>query len=306
MRLSLLIVLCCLGVELYAQIPSNLTYQSIYTIENVQFKSVGVSLAGAIFKPKNPHAAVILVHGSGQEKRMTNLASNLANNGIAVLTYDKRGVGESRGVYAGPEVGTNNIDSANLNLLALDASAAAQSLFSHLTDKNIPLGLVGFSQAGWVIPIAAEKNSEVRFIVLFSGPAVTTLEQLRFQFYTNGKTNFLETHTEADVREHIKNDPDRYQFSATNPLNALIRLKIPGLWLYGGQDIQVPVGLSIERLDMLKAQGKFYEYQLFPTLGHNTAFSKSQEPFNAALQWIKNISHRYKKNGYRKGNLDKP
>ena len=300
MRLSLLIVLCGLGVDLYAQIPSNPTYQSIYTIENVQFKSVGVNLAGAIFKPKNPHAAVILVHGSGQEKRMINLASNLANNGVAVLTYDKRGV------YAGPEVGTNNIDSANLNLLALDASAAAQSLFSHLPDKNIPLGLVGFSQAGWVIPIAAEKNSEVRFIVLFSGPAVTTLEQLRFQFYTNGKTNFLETHTEADVREHIKNDLDRYQFSATNPLNALIRLKIPGLWLYGGQDIQVPVGLSIERLDMLKAQGKFYEYQLFPTLGHNTAFSKSQEPFNAALQWIKNISHRYKKNGYRKGNLDKP
>ncbi|MFW0715490.1 alpha/beta hydrolase family protein [Pedobacter sp. N23S346] len=299
MKPCLLIVLSCLSVKLFSQTSSNANHQSVYTIENVQFKSMGVSLAGAIFMPKHPHAAVILVHGSGQERRMVNLASNLARNGIAVLTYDKRGVGESGGVYAGPEVGTNNVDSANLNLLALDASAAAQTLLLHLPGKKVLLGLVGFSQAGWVIPIAAEKNSEVRFMILFSGPVATTLEQLRFQFYTNGKTSFWETHSEADVREHIKNDPDRYQFTATDPLNSLIRLKIPGLWLYGGKDIQAPVGLSIERIDKLKAQGKPFEYHLFPMLGHNTAFSKSQEPYNAALQWIKDISHCSKKNGYK-------
>ncbi|WP_431243610.1 hypothetical protein ACQ9BO_03250 [Flavobacterium sp. P21] len=54
---------------------------------------------------------------------MIDFATTLANNGIAVLTYDKRGVGESGGVYAGPEVGTNNVDFVNLTLLSLDASA---------------------------------------------------------------------------------------------------------------------------------------------------------------------------------------
>ncbi len=43
---------------------------------------------------------------------------------------------------------------------------------------------------------------------------------------------------------------------------------------------------------MLKTQGKPYEYQLFPELGHNTAFSRSQEPVNVAIQWIKTIGGR--------------
>jgi hypothetical protein len=54
------------------------------------------------------------------------------------------------------------------------------------------------------------------------------------------------------------------------------------------------VGLSIEHLDTLKAQGKPYQYQLFPDLGHNTAFAKSNEPLTAAIHWIKDL-HRLKK-----------
>ncbi len=89
------------------------------------------------------------------------MAGVLAANGITVLTYDKRGVGESGGIYAGPEVGTNNIDPANLNLLALDASEAAHALSAHLPSKHGPIGLMGFSQAGWIIPLAAEKSKKV-------------------------------------------------------------------------------------------------------------------------------------------------
>ena len=59
---------------------------------------------------------------------MTEFAKVLAENGISVLTFDKRGIGESGGIYAGPEVGTNNIDSLNLNRLAKDASAAVNIL----------------------------------------------------------------------------------------------------------------------------------------------------------------------------------
>lgn len=221
------------------------------------------------------------------------MATLLAKNGIAVLTYDKRGVGKSGGSYAGPEVGTNNIDSSNLNLLALDASAAANALLAHLPANHIPLGLMGFSQAGWIIPIAAKENPKVDFMVLFSCPVVTTLEQLRFQFYTQGKSDFWETHTEAEAREHINNDPDRYQFVATDPRDALATLQIQGLWLFGGKDVQIPVHLSIEHLDMLNAKGKHYTYQLFPLLGHNTA-SKSQEPVNVAIQWVKAICGRIK------------
>ena len=117
---------------------------------------------------------------------------------------------------------------------------------------------------------------------------------MRFQFYTQGNSSFWETHTEAEAREHIKNDIDRYQFADTDPRTALSRLSIPGLWLFGGKDIQVPVQLSIERLNILKEKNKLYDYRLFPGLGHNTASSKLNEPMDVAIQWIKSISKRVK------------
>ena len=208
-----------------------------FIIQDVKFESQGVTLAGSILKPKKTFAAVVIIHGSDPVKREMAFAKRLAKEGIAVLTYDKRGVEESGGVYVGPSVGTNNIDITNLDLLSHDASSAVKTFRTYLKDKKIPIGLVGFSQAGWIIPIAASKNPQIEFMVLFSCPTITTLEQLRFQFYTNGNNDFWENHTEADAREHIKNDADRYQFTATDPKTSLNTLSIPGLWLFGEKDI---------------------------------------------------------------------
>lgn len=295
MKCILLILSVLISISGFGQTATDSTHRSTeLAIENVEFNSAGVTLAGTVFKPQCPsYAAVVLVHGSGQETRMVEMASLLARNGIAVLTYDKRGVGNSGGVYAGPEVGTNNIDAANLNLLASDASAAANALLTNLSvSHKAPLGLMGFSQAGWIIPITAGKNHKISFMVLFSGPVVTTPQQLRFQFYTQGNASFWETHTEAEAREHIRSDADRYRFTSTDPRDALARLRVPGLWLFGGKDIQIPVHLSIEHLDSLRSQGKPYEYRLFPQLGHNTAFSNSPEPLDVAIKWIRTISSR--------------
>ena len=258
-----------------------------FTIQNVKFESQGITLAGSILTPKKTFAAVVIVHGSDPVKREMEFAKRLAKEGIAVLTYDKRGVGESGGVYVGPSVGTNNIDTANLNLLSQDANAAVNIFRTYLKDKKAPIGLVGFSQAGWIIPIAASKNPQIEFMVLFSCPTITTLEQLRFQFYTNGNNNFWENHTEAEVREHIKNDSDRYQFEATDPKNSLNILSIPGLWLFGEKDIQIPVKLCMEQLNTFKVKGKPFEYILFSKLGHNTSSSDITETVDISIQWIK-------------------
>ncbi|MGE8302563.1 MAG: alpha/beta hydrolase family protein, partial [Sphingobacterium paramultivorum] len=77
-----------------------------WSTKDIVFKSEGINLAGTMLQPRSAHAAIVLIHGSGQEKRMMEFASYLAKNGIAVFTYDKRGVGKSEGTYAGPEVGT--------------------------------------------------------------------------------------------------------------------------------------------------------------------------------------------------------
>jgi pimeloyl-ACP methyl ester carboxylesterase len=261
------------------------------TTEDVTFESEGVKLAGTIYSPNNPHAAVVIVHGSDQVPRMTKFAELLAEKNILVFTYDKRGVGASGGVYAGPEVGTNNISVENLNLLAKDASAAVDLI--HNKEGDLPVGLIGASQAGWIIPIVANKNPLVEFMVLFSSPTITTLEQLRFQFYTNGRTDFWDHHTEEDAREHIKNDPDKYQFEATDPKERLKALSIPGLWLFGEKDIQIPVKMCIEHLNTLKLENKDFEYVLFPSLGHDTT---NTETIDISVNWIKQKSLEIKKN----------
>jgi pimeloyl-ACP methyl ester carboxylesterase len=274
-------------------LPNLLNAQSLdYTIQDVTFVSQGDTLTGSIVKPKNPFAAVVIVHGSDPVKREMTFAKQLAAQGIAVLTYDKRGVGASGGVYVGPSVGTNNIDSTNLNLLSQDASEAINTFRTFLKNEELPIGLIGFSQAGWIIPLTAEMNKNVDFMVIFSGPVITTLEQLRFQFYTNGDELFWNTHTESDVREHIKTAPDKYQFVETNPHVQLSNLTIPGLWIFGGKDIQIPVEICMENLDKLTVVGKKYTYRLFPALGHNTSFSESPEPVQEAIQWIKDLSHK--------------
>ena len=261
-----------------------------FSIQDIKFESHGVKLAGSILMPKKPNAAVVIIHGSDPVKRELDFAKLLAKEGIAVLTYDKRGVGESGGVYVGPSAGTNNIDPKNLHLLADDGSVAIDTLKSLVKDKNIPIGLLGFSQAGWIIPIAAEKNSRVNFMVIFSGPVITTLEQLRFQFYTNGDERFWDKHTESEARKHIKYDPDRYQFEPTDPQIQLSKLTIPGLWIFGGRDIQIPSSLCIENLDKQIKNGKRYQYLFYPSLGHKTAFSNLTEPVNSAIQWIKRLN----------------
>lgn len=258
--------------------------QSISSIktEDVIFESEGVKLSGTIYSPQNPHSAVVIVHGSDRVPRMTKFAELLSKKGILVLTYDKRGVGKSGGVYAGPEVGTNNISTENLNLLAKDASSAINVIYKK--NKKLPIGLVGASQAGWIIPIVANQNPLVEFMVLFSCPTITTLEQLRFQFYTNGREDFWKNHTEEEAREHVKNDPDKYQFKATDPKENLKNISIPGLWIFGEKDIQIPVKMCIEHLNSLKQEGKPFEYLLFPSLGHNT---NKKEPIDIAIHWIK-------------------
>ena len=287
-NLYLWLLLIILPVTVFSQ-------STEFTIQDVKFESQGITLAGSILTPKNPFAAVVIVHGSDPVKREMEFAKRLAKEGIAVLTYDKRGVGESGGVYAGPSVGTNNIDTTNLNLLSQDASSAVNTFRTYLKDKKTPIGLVGFSQAGWIIPIAANKNPQIEFMVLFSCPTITTLEQLRFQFYTNGNNTFWENHTESDALEHIKNDPDRYQFEATDPKISLNTLSIPGLWLFGEKDIQIPVKLCIEQLNTFKVQGKPFEYTLFSTLGHDTSSGNITEPFDISIQWIKQKTLNIKK-----------
>ncbi len=158
------------------------TFGADYKIENVEFISHGQTLSGSIVFPigSKPHSAVVFVHGSGEQTRNMQWADSFAKQGIAALVYDKRGVGKSGGKYEGGQ----SVSEQNIALLADDAIAALKVLAKHPTLKAIPLGLTGISQAGWIVPVAAEKTNLIKFIVLWSGPVCKVSEEDIYSIYT--------------------------------------------------------------------------------------------------------------------------
>jgi pimeloyl-ACP methyl ester carboxylesterase len=139
--------------------------------EQVHFANGDVTLAGTLLLPLSagPHPAVVLIHGSGPQTRhmVRLLGDTFARHGIAALTYDKRGVGESTGDWT----------ASSFDELAEDALAGVRFLRNHRAIKPDQIGLCGGSQAGWIAPMAAARSRDVAFTILIAGPAVSIARQ---------------------------------------------------------------------------------------------------------------------------------
>ena len=77
-RIYFLLMLLLMSVN---QVKSQSLGSSIKK-ENVTFKSEGVTLAGTIYKPKISHAALVVVHGSGQESRLHGIQHIMLQHGL--------------------------------------------------------------------------------------------------------------------------------------------------------------------------------------------------------------------------------
>jgi hypothetical protein len=94
-------------------------------------------------------------------------ADGFLQRGFAVLRYDKRGVGKSTGTYSG--VSTANSEQMLADLSG-DMAAGVRFLQAQPDIDRSRIGLMGASQAGWIIPLAA-KETNVVFMILASGRA---------------------------------------------------------------------------------------------------------------------------------------
>jgi pimeloyl-ACP methyl ester carboxylesterase len=216
------------------------------------------------------------------------LARLIASEGLAVLTYDKRGVGKSGGQFQG---GPSAASASNLDLLAQDATAAARVLVQHPRTGRTPIGYIGLSQGGWIIPIAASRPPAVSFMLFFSGPVATVSEERHFSDLAESDPAFWQTHSRADVAEYMKSV--RYSDDDVDPRNNLATLPVPGFWAFGGQDNIMPVDLSVTRLRELIARGQSqFQYREYPGYGHDlVVFDFStialSPPFKDSVEWIR-------------------
>ena len=260
-----------------------------YREEAVTFAgtAAGIKLAGTLSIPHGagPFPAVVLIAGSGPSTRDEDamghkifvvLADALNRRGIAVLRYDKRGVGQSTGDFA----------TASFTDYVADAEAALGYLKSRPEIAAGRVGLVGHSEGGIVAPLIAARDPSLRFIVLMAAPGMP-LDQLgRLQNVTISKASGIAdadiakrlavqdkiyvdlaaAHDDEQARAVVKADvaqavadkvsflmpPDAFVANITsprarqlvryNPAPAFRLLKTPVLALNGSLDVQVPAG----------------------------------------------------------------
>ena len=90
------------------------------------------------------------------------IADYLTKNGIGVLRYDERGVGESEGDFR----------SATSKDFASDVSSAVNYLKTRSDIDFNKIGLIGHSEGGLVAPMVASQSDDIAFMVLLAAPGV--------------------------------------------------------------------------------------------------------------------------------------
>jgi pimeloyl-ACP methyl ester carboxylesterase len=216
-----------------------------------------------------------MVGGSGATDRDNDvyfppIRAGLLARGIAVASFDKRGVGGSTGDWhdGGPAELTADV-LAELASLRAAAGIDARSV-----------GLFGHSQGGWVVVEAAARDQRVAFVITNSGPGVTPALQERFavatQLRASGRdeagvvralARFDELVTgirngeDIAALEDLASDEDLRRLTLVpgtpdtlrmmrawldhDPRRALKRLRVPMLAIFGSADRIVPVAESL-------------------------------------------------------------
>ncbi len=272
--------------------------------EAVVFANGTTRLAGTLLIPptKGPHPALVLLHGSGPQNRNGTLpfARFLVRHGVAILTFDKRGVGGSQGDWR----------KASFETLADDALAAVALLRSRRDIDKRRIGLFGVSQGGWIGPLAASRSRNVALVVSVSGPGVSPAEQtldlieaelrtdgvpdeevrealdltkLAFRYGRTGAgwENYAAALAKSQGRSWLPYLPlppnaqdggweQQRLFFHYDPAPALAALRCPVLALFGAKDSGIPVEKNRSRWQEALTRGGHREHALIvvPAANH--------------------------------------
>jgi uncharacterized protein len=270
----------------------------------------------------------VLVAGSGPNDRdeasanhrpFLVIADDLTRKGIAVLRYDKRGIGKSTGL----------LDSATTLDLAADAQAGVNFLKTRKEIDATKIGMIGHSEGGMIAPYLATRSKDIAWLVLLAAPGTNGENTLLNQSSLIGRAGGLDDEQllaglmfdrsayalvrsindrDALAEELVKlvkqtgfdsaMPPESLEiqlrtymspwfrfFLDYNPLPVLEVLKTPVLALYGQKDLQVPskTNLPLMQKALQDAGNKDADVRALPELNHmfQQAFSGTPAEYPA-------------------------
>ena len=163
--------------------------------ESAIFKSGETALFGKLTLPstgKAPFKTVVFVHGSDPTPSVDRewLPHLLASHGIATFVFDKRGTGCSKGQYL-----------QHFDVLSNDVVAAVAWLKTRPEIAKDNIGLAGFSQGGWVAPLAALKDASVKFVLVGYGMAMSMADEERLEVPLKLKERGVDDASIAEFQE---------------------------------------------------------------------------------------------------------
>lgn len=239
-----------------------------YREEEVSFEGggPGVTLAGTLTLPKGNGSfpAAVLVAGSGPQDRNEAIARHqpffviadaLTRQGIAVLRYDKRGVGKS----------TGNVDVATTMDLAADAQAALNYLKSRKDIDTARIGLIGHSEGAIIAPYLAGKSRDVAWLVLLAAPATKGEDTLLNQSELIGRAGGL---NDDQINASLEFDQVAYKLVREEKDPNVLSQKLMGLVKDSGLDAALPPAALETQLRMLMSPWFrfFLDYDPLPNL----------------------------------------
>lgn len=284
----------------------------------------GAVLAATVSRPDAERPpGLVAVHGAGAGERGWYLYEHLHRvlppAGIAVVTFDRRGDGESTG-----EPSRGRFEQQAQDALAVIDHVAGEE---ELDPEHV--GLWGISQGGWVAPLAATMSPRVAFLVLVASCGVTPGEQMRWTAGFQTRREFGdEAGAEAErlwelaldwmrggdrapleaalaeakekpwrrtawFPEEAPPDEARDEVRAEldfDPAPVFAKVRVPTLLVYGDEDEWIPVDESLAT--WRKARGEHVDILLVQGTGHEPAVDEELSPeYEESLEtWLRSTA----------------